>query len=84
MMENPQININLRAISTNHSRRSQLDPYLSKLILNSIYKTSGKVNIDKTFYELKNYYIFTQNEKLVVILFSEFLSSRDTHKNTSD
>lgn len=83
MMENPQIKINLRAISTNHSRRHQLDPDLSKL-LNSIYKASGKVNIDRTFYELKNYYIFIRDEKLVVTLFSEFLSSRDTYKNTSD
>lgn len=67
----------------NHSRRPQLDPDLSKLILNSIYKTSGKVNIDRTFYELKNYHIFIRDGKLVVILFSEFLSSRDTYKKTS-
>lgn len=68
----------------NHSTRPQLDPDLSKLILNRIYKASGKVNIDRTFYELKNYYIFIRDEKLVVTLFSEFLSSRDTYKNTSD
>lgn len=82
MMENPQIKTNLRAILTNHSRRPQLDPDLSKLILNRIYKTSRKVNINRTFYELKNYCIFIRDEKLVVILFSEFLSSRDTYKNT--
>ena len=65
----------------NHSTRPQLDPDLSKLILNSIYKASGKVNIDRTFYELKNYYIFIRDEKLVVTLFSEFLSCRYIHLN---